>query len=306
MNFKNHKPSVYLLLSLFLFSSCDSDERMTIDEPTKTIPTISNSKMSHNRQTYNFSISADIVDNGNSEIISKGVCYDTRSNPTLPVSRKIESTFKGDHFSTLLSYGGGISKNDPTTLELNRTYYARPYATNEIGTAYGDELILNTNYSLRIGGAYKGGVIIYFLKPTDIGYDENIKHGLLIPFVSEMPKQQYSWGCKGTSIVTSTAIGMGRSNTETIANNCHDSDCAAKFCDNWESNGFSDWYLPSRYELEEYRKIRTTLTNRTIPNIGYFTSNQADADYAFRLNSYGGFDFISKESPIPVIPFKSF
>ena len=204
-----------------------------------------------------------------------------------------------------MSYAGGISTIEQTALEINRTYYARPYATNEIGTAYGDEVILNTDYTLRIGGAYQGGRIVYFLEPTDIGYEENIKHGLIIPFNSEMPKTEHSWGCKGTSIVAGTAIGMGRPNTKTIVNSCSDSDCAAKFCDNWESNGYSDWYLPSRYELEEFRKIMSTL-RLTVPNGGYWSSTQADADHAFRLNINGGFDFVSKSHSRLLLPFKSF
>jgi hypothetical protein len=47
----------------------------------------------------------------------------------------------------------------------------------------------------------------------------------------------------------STAIGTGKSNTQTIVNLQGEEDYAAKLCSELELSGYSDWYLPSKDEL---------------------------------------------------------
>jgi len=56
------------------------------------------------------------------------------------------------------------------------------------------------------------------------------------------------WG--GTSVGgTGTAIGTGAANTQAIVAALEEGDYAAKLCDDLEYGGYSDWFLPSRYEL---------------------------------------------------------
>jgi hypothetical protein len=58
------------------------------------------------------------------------------------------------------------------------------------------------------------------------------------------------WGCFGQIITTSsTSIGWGQANTTAIVNECAESPIAAKNADAYAVNGFSDWYLPSKDEL---------------------------------------------------------
>jgi hypothetical protein len=59
------------------------------------------------------------------------------------------------------------------------------------------------------------------------------------------------WGCFGQSIATAlnTGIGWGAANTTAIVNECAEAPIAAKNVDAYSVNGFSDWYLPTKDEL---------------------------------------------------------
>jgi hypothetical protein len=61
----------------------------------------------------------------------------------------------------------------------------------------------------------------------------------------------YAWGCDGTSIsgAQGTAVGTGAVNTAAIVAACGEADTAAKMADAYTLNGYSDWFLPSKDEL---------------------------------------------------------
>lgn len=96
-----------------------------------------------------------------------------------------------------------------------------------------------------IGLTYEGGIIFY-LKNDGTG------------LVSAPTNQGItSWACRGILVGASgTIIGSGRPNTMNILNGCMVTNNAAEFCDNLDLNGFDDWFLPSKDELNEmYFKI---------------------------------------------------
>ena len=73
-----------------------------------------------------------ILYNGGLPITAKGVCWSTSPNPTINDSQTSDGTGDDDFASTITGL------NDETT------YYARAYATNSLGTGYGEELIFTT------------------------------------------------------------------------------------------------------------------------------------------------------------------
>ena len=62
---------------------------------------------------------------------------------------------------------------------------------------------------------------------------------------------EYIWGCSGTSISTSTALGTGQSNTNNILAACATRPIAASIADSYSIYGYSDWYLGSLNEMIE-------------------------------------------------------
>ena len=69
---------------------------------------------------------------GGAEVVSRGVCYSTTQNPTVANSRTDDGQGMGGFTSTL------------TGLTPATTYYVRAYATNQHGTAYGEERSFTT------------------------------------------------------------------------------------------------------------------------------------------------------------------
>ncbi|MFV8327954.1 beta strand repeat-containing protein [Flavobacterium sp. ZS1P14] len=76
-----------------------------------------------------------ITDDGRTPILSRGIVWDTYSNPTVALSTK--TVDKG-------TLGTGIFSSDLTGLLPNTTYYVRAYATNIVGITYGSEMVFKT------------------------------------------------------------------------------------------------------------------------------------------------------------------
>ena len=70
---------------------------------------------------------------GYSAVTARGVCWDTESNPTVDGSHTSNGTGTGSFTSSI------------TGQTANTTYYVRAYATNSVGTAYGEEVSFTTS-----------------------------------------------------------------------------------------------------------------------------------------------------------------
>jgi len=91
----------------------------------------------------------DVTSDGGSTVLQKGVCWTTNAetDPTVELS-------------AYTTEGGGIGPflSNITGLEAGTTYYLRAYATNSIGTAYGNEIEFTTpTSSSTIEGIIKFG-----------------------------------------------------------------------------------------------------------------------------------------------------
>jgi len=97
-----------------------------------TIPaltTVTVSAITGTTATSGGSISAD----GGSAVTSRGVCWSTASGPTIALSTKTSN-----------GTGTGSFTSAITGLTGSTIYYARAYATNAVGTAYGNEVSFKT------------------------------------------------------------------------------------------------------------------------------------------------------------------
>jgi len=78
--------------------------------------------------TSTASSGGNITNQGDATVSAKGICWSTTSSPTLANNKTIDGN------------GIGIFSSTMTGLSVGTLYYARAYATNSIGTGYGEEL----------------------------------------------------------------------------------------------------------------------------------------------------------------------
>jgi len=105
-----------------------------------------------------------------------------------------------------------------------------------------------------------------------------------------------SWGGHGVNIGgTMPTIGSGKKNTELIVAQLlshGESECAAQLCDKLAYKGFTDWFLPSKDELD---LIYKNLKQKNLAKFGtgnsYWSSSQATDECAWYQNFDNGRQF---------------
>ena len=96
-----------------------------------TIPSVSTNPITNITQTTATS-GGNVINDGGTTVTARGVCWSTSTNPTL-----------SDNYTTDGS-GLGAFVSNISGLTANTQYYVRAYATNSVGTAYGNEVSFTT------------------------------------------------------------------------------------------------------------------------------------------------------------------
>lgn len=122
-------------LSAFYLFSCSNDE----NENNSTAPVLTTANITI-ITTNGASSGGNISSNGGAEITARGVIWSTSQNPTIALTTK-----------TLDGTGAGLFISSISGLTPNTTYYVRAYATNSVGTSYGNEISFTTIVDVNTG-----------------------------------------------------------------------------------------------------------------------------------------------------------
>ena len=152
-----------------------------------------------------------------------------------------------------------------------------------VGTAYQelDVIPMTSNLTLwaqwnAIGSSGPAGGIVFYDKGF---YSDGWRYMEAAPVDQSTSAE---WGGLGTLVNSfATAIGSGPSNTTMITGVLGIGGYAAYVAQMYELNGFSDWFLPSRLELEQLYANRAVVGGFSVD--GYWASSEADATYALFL-----------------------
>ena len=114
-----------LLLTVSLFYGCKKEDPAKI----AVLSTAPVTNITATTATSGGSISSD----GGAAITARGVCWGLTADPTTADSKTTDGDGTGQFESSITGLTGGT------------TYHVRAYATNSIGTAYGDDLTFTTS-----------------------------------------------------------------------------------------------------------------------------------------------------------------
>jgi hypothetical protein len=243
-----------------------------------------------------------VTSDGGAPIMSRGICWGTNPTPIVENSKTVDGTGKGVFASSITGLTEGL------------VYYARAYATNSAGTAYGNVV---TFTALVIGQVYGGGGQLYYLlQPGDPGYKAGEAHGLVVISSPSENTINSRWMYAPNKLIgTSIALGTGNSNTTFIVGGQGSAPAdtifyAATFCYNMAWGGRTDWYLPSKDELNKLYINRDKIPGLTENGRNYYwSSSEAGQNDAWIQSFVTGAQstyFKGTVSGILVRPIRSF
>jgi uncharacterized protein (TIGR02145 family) len=139
---------IFISLLVIIAIGCKKDDKQVTPPPTApVVTTAALTNISFNAATAGGSI----VSDGGATITASGIVWSkTNATPTLEDSVVAGPTVTGTFTSEL------------TGLEENSSYYIRAFATNSVGTAYGNVVTLNTtNDTNKVRFTYNGEEVVY-------------------------------------------------------------------------------------------------------------------------------------------------
>jgi len=146
-----------LLFGTVFISSCKEDDE---DINTGAIPTVTTATVS-NITSLTAICGGTVVNDGGNPVTERGVCWSTTQNPTISNNKATDgSTGTGNFVSNIFGLTGAT------------TYYVRAYATNNVGTAYGNEVSFTTQSTSDFA---------YTLAATDVRFNRATLNGIINP-----------------------------------------------------------------------------------------------------------------------------
>ena len=191
------------------------------------------------------------------------------------------------------------------------------YSKNEVDTLIANLQTQITNNAIRVGDFYGGGVVFYIFESGDTGYIAGETHGLIAAVADQSDGIQWYNGSYVTTGATGTAIGTGADNTTTIISvqGATETSYAAGLARAYTGGGYTDWFLPSKDELNKMYTNRATInTTAAAANSGsdfannyYWSSSEIDNYFAWFQNfNDGAQSYFNKDPTYDVRAVRAF
>jgi uncharacterized protein (TIGR02145 family) len=270
--------SSYYYIRAYAFNSHGSalGEMKRIETPaSNALPSISTNEVLNITQT-SASVLSDLTLPGATALIERGICWSTSTEPTL-ADNYIDTTAIF-HLDTA----------EITGLIAETTYYVRAYATNSIGTAYGNEVVFTTAGAESIVTDIEGNEYNIVQIGTQTWMKENLKtlryrDSSSIPNVTdnteweELTTGAFSW-YNNDSVSYHDTYGV-------IYNHYAVAD-SRKLCPNgWHVPSFDEWTTLSYYLGGDHQagsKLKESgTTHWAPPNMGYPIGDTAKNETGF-------------------------
>jgi hypothetical protein len=158
------------------------------------------------------------------------------------------------------------------------------------GTSWTNMIGRAASIYLRVGDVYQGGKVAYILVNGDPGYDATTQHGLIA--ASSDQGRFIFWdrltgsfpSYQGTNRgATGTTIGTGFSNTSNIiaSQGIIATNYAAGVARAYTGGGYTDWYLPSKDELNKLYLNRVAIGGFISNSNGLYWSSSEIQSYPY-------------------------
>jgi hypothetical protein len=204
---------------------------------------------------FHTSVLLSICSENKNAALAYGICWSENPNPSI-----------FDAF-TIFNADSNNFEFRVKNLKPETQYYFSFFELDKSGAStYFNAFQVSTLRELKIGDYYQGGIICYLFKPKDsLLYVAGEQHGLII---SKEDLGYAYWGQYGIPIADSTSIdlGQGKINSDKIRKEQGENvtsqyapnttnlriiyPSAAILCHQYSSDGYSDWFLPSKGELD--------------------------------------------------------
>ena len=153
---------------IWAYNICGNSNSTTITQVTLScldLPAVTTTAVTNINQTTATS-GGNVTSDGGATVTARGVCWSTSPNPTLANNYTSDGT------------GTGIFISNITGLIASTIYYVRSYATNSVGTSYGNEISFTSAIGISCPGTptvtYGGKTYNTVLIGTQCWFKENL------------------------------------------------------------------------------------------------------------------------------------